>query len=505
MRARERLTSMRKRWDVWSWRQRILAVLGGVLSLAVGGLVCYFIAANLLIRTGLLRYLINDGLEPTLIEYRSAFSPWPGRVRVSALRIRDRGIAAEWMIALDEGRAHINLFDLLRGRFHPTRIRGKGLVILVRSRLTPEEATPDRLSILPPIPGFPAPTLREPGQKAPRPTGSEWTIWLENVEVDRVREIWVDDYHYTGDAALTGGMLLRLRRGFEVFPASLEVRSGTLRVCGEILAASVRANLAAVIHPYDLREESGDAVLKFLTGTGRATGRIESIHFLNGMLDTPPALRLKGGTGTLEAELSLDRGYGKGALDFTATGLEAVMPDATMTGEAEGQLRLVRLDLESGLADFSGSHLGVHNVLVKRGGETPWPWWGFLELVAGDLRTGPPRVLYGHLDLRAQDARPLYRLLNAQLPPWAESLLKMTGVTATADVALGKSFVDVKSLEAQGGTFHILGRYHAGKDSSDGAFLIDAGSLAVGVGLSGGTSRLQLVEAKSWYREHMER
>jgi hypothetical protein len=496
---------MNTTWDAWSWKRRIVSLIAGALLLAVGVLASYLIAANVLVRTRLLRALINDGPDSTSVEYSSAYSLWPGRVRVRDLRIRDRGIASEWMIALDEGRASINLLDLLQGKFHPTHIRGKGLVILVRSRLTPEEATPRRLSFLPPIAGFPAPPLREPGQKALPPTGSEWTIGLEDVDVDGVREIWVDEYRYTGDATLTGGMLLHPRRRFEVFPSSLEVRSGTLRLSEEPLAASVRARLDAVIHPYDLREESGDAVLRFLTGTGRAEGRIESIHFLNGMLDTPPTLQLEGGTGALAAELALDRASGTGVLGFSAKEIQAVMPEAEMTGEAEGQLRLARLDLNSGLADFSGSHLDVRNVLVKRGGEAPWPWWGALEVAAGDLRTGPPRVFYAHLELRAHDARPLYRLMNAQLPAWAESLLKMKGVTATADVALAKSFVDVKSLEAQGGAFHILGRYHAGRDSSDGAFLIDTGSLAVGVGLSGGTSQLALVRARDWYREHMAR
>jgi len=315
----------------------------------------------------------------------------------------------------------------------------------------------------------------------------------------------VNDYHYTGDATLTGGLLLHPRLRFEVFPTSLEVRSGTLRLSEEPLAASVQARLDAVIHPYELRGATGKIVLSFITGTGRAVGRIENLHFLNGMLHIRPTLRLNNGTGTLAAELSLDMGYGKGALDFSAQGVEAVMPDAVMTGEAEGQLRLARLDLESGLADFAGSHLEVRDVLVKRGNETPWPWWGRLELVAGDLRTGPQRVLYAHVDLRAQNARPLYRLLNANLPPWAEWLLKMEGVTATADVALAKSFVDVKSLEARGGAFHILGRYHAAKEMSDGAFLIDAGPLALGVGLSGGESQLQLVGARTWFREHMAR
>jgi len=496
---------MRNRWAAWSWRRRILSVLAGALLLAVGVLASYFIAANVLIWTRLLRALINDGPEKVSVEYSSAYSLWPGHVRVRDLRIRDRGIATEWLIVLDKGRASISLFDLLRGRFHPTRIRGKGLALRVRSRLTPEEATPLRLSFLPPIPGFPAPPLREPGERARLPTGREWTIRLEDVAVDAVREIWVNDYHYTGDATLTGAMLLHPRRRFEVFPTSLEVRSGTLRLSEEPLAASVRARLDAVIHPYDLRGASGVTILRYLTGTGWVAGRIESLHFLNGMLNTPPTLRLEGGTGTLAAELSLDMGYGKGALDFSAQGVEAVMPDAVMTGEAEGQLRLARLDLESGLADFAGSHLEVRNVLVKRGDETPSPWWGRLELVAGDLRTGPQRVLYAHVDLRAQNARPLYRLLNANLPPWAEWLLKMEGVTATADVALARSFVDVKSLEARGGAFHILGRYHAAKEASDGAFLIDAGPLSLGVGISGGESQLQLVGARNWFREHMAR
>lgn len=501
----DRLTAMRMQWDAWSRRRRVLSVLAGALLLSAGLFASYCIAVNVLIRTRLLRALINDGPDKVWIEYSSAYSLWPGRLRVSNLQIRDRARVSEWIITLDEGRASVSLLDLLRGRFHPTRIRGSGLALRVRGRLTPEEATPRRLSFLPPISGFPAPPLLEPGETPPLPTGREWTIQLEDVVVDAVREIWVDGYHYTGDATLAGGMLLHPRVRFEVLPTSLEVRSGTLRLNEEPLATSVRARLDTVIHPYELRGATASIILSSMTGTGRAEGRIESIHFLHEMLRIRPTLRLDGGTGTLAAELSLHGGHGKGAVDFSAKGVEAVMTDAAMTGEADGQIRLARLDLESGLADFTGSHLDVRDVLVKRGDEEPWPWWGRLELGAGDLRTGPPRVLYAHLELRAQNARPLYRLLNAQLPPWAEWLLKMEGVTATADVALAKSFMDVKSLEAQGGAFHILGRYHRGEGSHDGAFLIDAGPLAVGVGLGGGESEVALVDARRWFRERMAR
>ena len=496
---------MRNRWLAWSWTQRILSVFAGALLLAVGMLAAYGVAANVLIRTRLLRALINRGPDKISVEYGSAYSLLPGRVRVRDLRIRDRGVATEWEIVLDRGEGSISLADLLLKRFHATRIRGSGLAIHVRSRLMPGEATPGRLAFLPPIAGFPAPPLREPGETAPLPTGREWIVRLDDLDVDAVKEIWVDEYRYTGDATLTGSMLLHPRLRFEVFPTALEVRSGTLRLREEPLAASLRAHLGGVIHPYDLRHAPGNAALLAMTGGGRATGRIESIHFLNGLLHTPPALSLEGGTGTLAAELSLDNGSGTGVLDFSAQGAKAVMPDAGMTGEAEGRIQLARWDLERGLLDFAGSHLELRKVLVKRGNETPWPWWGTLTLAAADLRAGPPRVLYAHTGLRAQNAQPLYRLFNARLPAWAEWLLKMKGVTATADVALGPSFVDVKSLDADGGAFHILGRFHRERGSNDGAFLIDAGPLAVGVGLRGGQSEIALVGPRTWYRDRMAR
>jgi len=496
---------VKDRWIAWSWRRRSLAVVTGAFALAVGLLVVHGVAANLLIRTRLLRALIHHGPDTISVEYSSAYSLLPGRVRVRNLRIQDRGFATEWVISLEKGRGSIRLVDLLRGRFHTTRIRGSGLAIRVRSRLTPEEATPGRLAFLPPIAGFPGPPIRPPGERPQPRTGREWTTRLDDVVIDEVREIWVNEYHYTGDATLTGGMLLHPRLRFETFPTALVVRSGTLRLSEEPVASSVQARLDGVIHPYELRPGSGDAILLAMTGAGRGTGKVESIHFLNGMLNTPPTLSLEAGSGTLAAELSLDRGEGEGALDFSVQGARAVMPDAAMTGEAEGRLVLSRLDFESGRTDFAGSRLEVRRVLVKRGHEAPWPWWGILEVPAAHLGAGPPRVLHAHARLRAQNAQPLYRLLNAQLPPWAESLLKMEGVTATADVAHARSFTDVKRLEARGGAFHILGRYHHAKGKHDAAFLIDAGPLVVGIGLAGGASEVVLATPRVWFRDQMAR
>ena len=50
-----------------------------------------------------------------------------------------------------------------------------------------------------------------------------------------------------------------------------------------------------------------------------------------------------------------------------------------------------------------------------------------------------------------------------------------------------------------------LGRYHAAGGKKDGAFLLDAGPLAVGVGLRGGKSEIVLAGPRTWFREQAER
>src|SRR5437867_10289460 len=77
------------------WKKRGLVFLASSLLLALGTLALYLVAANALLRTRLLRALINDGADQTFVEYGSAVSLWPGRVWVTDLRIRDRDAPSE--------------------------------------------------------------------------------------------------------------------------------------------------------------------------------------------------------------------------------------------------------------------------------------------------------------------------------------------------------------------------------------------------------------------------
>src|SRR6185369_125285 len=145
--------------------------------------VLYLVAGNVIIRTSLLRSWINDGPERTHVAYTSARTFWPGFVHVTGLRIWDRDESVEWRIALDEGEARIGLLDLMRRHFHTSFLKGNGLVLRIRTRLTPSQATPHELSLLPDIPEFPEPPVRDPAAREEEPPSSRiWIIDLDGVE-----------------------------------------------------------------------------------------------------------------------------------------------------------------------------------------------------------------------------------------------------------------------------------------------------------------------------------
>lgn len=462
----------------------------------------YLIAGNVIIRTGLLRSWINDGPDRTTVAYTSARTFWPGLVHVTGLRIWDRDESTEWRIALDEGEARIGLLDLLRRRFHTSFLNGSGLVLRIRTRLAPSEATPHELSLLPEIPEFPEPPVREPAAKEKDTPSSEvWSIVLDGVAVDDVREIWVDNYHYTGRSQLTGALHLVPHRTLEVPRSVLDVADGAMEYRGLPAAAALRGRVETEVLECSLPELKGGDVLKFMIGLGRVEGRIDDTQVLDEIVGLAPHVRFRKGQGTLLAELSLDRGRGTGHLDFSIDDIQALTDGLRLDGRADGSMRLAALDLHENRADFDGSRLRLRDIVVTKTDGRSRPWWMSLDVARGRLATAVPRVFRSRITATARDARPLYRLLNTGLPHWAEGMLELESMSARADVAIGESFIEADSLVAEGDEYRVEGRIRRRGKSANGLFLVSQGRLDVAAAIVEGTTELKVFRAEKWYRE----
>lgn len=474
-----------------------LAVLAGLLLLFIA-------AANLFLSTELLRSAVNKGPDNTWIGYRSARSLWPGRARVTDFKIRDRDLKAEWIFELEEARITYSVVGLLRKRFHVTGVRGKGLTFRARNRLTKEAATPEHLALLPPIFGFPDPPLLKPGEAKPPRTGKEWTIHLEKIAVDPVREIWVDSWRYNGDGKVTGGFLLQPKLRAEVFPSALELRGGAHRSGKEEVAAEIRGALGCVVHPWQTRQFPGSKMLRFIQGEARVKGEIRSANFVNRLIGDLPGTRLEKVRGNVTVKAALDGGIGSGEIGLVAPDVALRALDVRLRGKLDLETRIARLDIEKGGVQLSGGHVKLTEATVTEEGKTH-PWWGHVNVQEGKSQPGSPAVLKSRLTVRAKDARPLLLLLNAKLPEWARELLTMEGLTASANVRFGRSSIEIRRLDASGGKVRIQGDYRAKGAAKRGTFLIDAGALAVGVGVDGGKTELRILGPKKWFEERTGR
>jgi hypothetical protein len=355
----------RARWRrLLTWALRIVALL----------LVAYLIAANVLLRTRLLRnavsgpssnFAISGSSSALRLDYDSAYSIIPGRVHVEGLSLRGRERTVEWFLTLDHADVAISLGDLLRRTFHATRLRSSGFAIRARMRLERADATPDVVSALPPIPGFADPPLLSDEPQAPALTDATyklWTVDLEDVEVEHVREVWIHTVRSEGDTRVRGRWLFHPQRWLDVGPATVDENGVDVSYGSRALASGLRGSFGATVHPFDLRQANGLEVLDHISYDGQLHGRLFIADVLR-LLAPRSSVRFTRWEGPFDTHVILDHGR---LADGTRMQSEA--PDGEIETDGLSFQAPIRTDvgIDGGLATIDihvpglrVSHLGV--------------------------------------------------------------------------------------------------------------------------------------------------
>jgi hypothetical protein len=282
--------------------------------------VSYLVVANVLLSTRLLRNAISGSSwsfamssNPTALrlDYQSAYSIIPGRVHVQGLIIRGRAQSEEWILTLDHADVAVSLIDLLHRSFHATRVRSSGFTMRVRLRLARVDATPNVVAALPPIAGFPDPPLLDQGPESPPLTDANYNLWmvqLEDVEVEHVREVWVNTVRSLGDSRVRGRWLFRPQRWLDVGPATVDA-NGVDFFHGKNypLATGLRGSFRAAVHPFDLRETKGLAIFDHVSYSGQLRGRAAIAGAL-GLLAPRSGVSFRRCEGPLDTRLVLEHG-----------------------------------------------------------------------------------------------------------------------------------------------------------------------------------------------------
>jgi hypothetical protein len=396
----------------------------------------YLIGVNLFLGTRLFRNTINGDPESFLLDYASATSFLPGRVHVEGLTIRGAGRHDEWILTIDHADVVVSLADLLRKRFHASRVRVNGFSIRVRFKMDPALATPEILAAIPPVPGFADPPYTDPGPDAPPPTDAnydKWMVDLEDVDVEHVREIWIHVARTESDSRVRGRWIFRPGLFIDVGPATVDVNALDFFYGGRLLASGVRGAVGATLHPFDLREP-GLAVLEHMSTDGHVGGVAMMANTLTSLFPSSE-VRFVAGEGPLEARVILDHGVFVSGTHAVAESAHARAVAEGLTFESSTRVAFDVKDRSSPPGVVASLDAVASDLRVSSGGAVV----GAVASVAATL-TGP-RLRIAHVFDDATFAvdvhgaqTPSLSVWRSRLPPTSPIVLGSGLVTAHAHV-----------------------------------------------------------------------
>jgi len=451
--------------------------LVGVLSLPA----LVVLASNALLRTNLVRRLVNGDPDSLVVDFRGASSWFPGHLSFDSLTLRSRDHNVEFEAALQGVTVRVSLADLLGRRFHATRVRARNLGFRLRERLRPEQATPARLDRYPRIEGFSDPPLRGTTPSRSEPAGTPWRIVIDDLAVASVEEIWIDAWKWTGKGNVAGAFELLPGREARVGPARLEVTAGELLHGHSKVAQRTFGAVWCELPRFDTQAYPGNDVWKIMSGGSRLRGDLAGLAFLS-----PDAsrLRLSGGAGTIREQVGLKDGVGRVRLEVAARDVAVREGDRTFKGSAQVHIRATNVDFRRGEASLAGTEIVLSDVAVGDAPSRPW---------AATFSAPAARLFFADGSVDAElvgtlrDVRPVVSLLPSGLAKWVAIFLDLQNLHMTGRLAAGPSRLALTSLRLSAGDFSLEGDYRSSPGLRHGEFRATKGSLSIRFTIPGGS------------------
>ncbi|HVG10836.1 MAG TPA: hypothetical protein VNM67_24250 [Thermoanaerobaculia bacterium] len=289
-----------------------------ILLAAIAFYPLYLVAGNWYLRSGDLERRLNRRPERLLIESETAWTLWPGVIHVRNFRIRNQTRTAQWWGSMDTATFELSLLDLRDRELIITGLKGSGVNFRLRRRADGRKwSRPLRVDLQPPIPGFTNPPARPPEKiypppKRPQARRDPWRIRLAQVDLDTVREIWIDEFRFAGDARLAGGFDMVVWRRLMVDPTRLQIVSGAISLGAgpkaQPILAQASGRIDGEIAPYIPSQHRGWQMFKFLSARAEVEGDVPSLGFLEEYLQSTHWLTLQAEGGRVATRLRMRRG-----------------------------------------------------------------------------------------------------------------------------------------------------------------------------------------------------
>jgi len=447
-------------------RRLLLALVAGVAVLWP----LYLVVANVWLHRGGLERMLNRRPERLAIHWDSAWTVWPGVVHVRGFAMRNQTRVFQWWLAVDRGTVDIDLWNLQERELRLGPVSGSGAAFRLRRRLdAPARSLPARQELYPPIPGFANPPRAKPEVLyPPRARREPWHVQISGVSLDDVREVWIEEVRFAGQARVAGGFDLVARQRLKVDPSRVEILGGTLALGAgarvQPILADARGRMEGHVDPYPPQRFKGREMFRFASGRVTLDGQVHSLDFLDVLFRQTRWVDLRFGGGRATADFRLRRGR--------------ILPGSRLEARPEG--------ITVSMLDYRAQGDGTVRWWVDKAGDDPE---GRLSLHLDNFQIqragfGRPHVRGRGLHIEAASQEP--RVGGLFLPRWVS--IDLPGAEVP-DLRFYNAYLPAGSgLALTGGSGRMSARFHAAAPQWTGSGEIRLE--APGVGARFGDKRL---------------
>ncbi len=489
-------------------RSKTFRVVRGVVIAAVGLFAFYLLVGNVLIGTRLLRDAVSAHPEELVLDYDSAYTLFPGHVKVKGLKLKYEDRALRFGLGIEEAHVRIALTELVRKRFQAIRVRGTGISWRMIHKVEKLEGNEKRVAAFPVIEGFEKAPILGPEPEGPPSTGEgNWTVAISDVDV-QVSEIWMLEYRYAGTGRASGSFEITPSKMIWVGPAFLELKEGLLSTGEKALSKNFGLQAEVTIDPFDVPKKPGLKVLSSLSATVKIAALLDDVGTVELYV---PELEASG-NGTLTVDVRVKNGIldAASAIEVHVDGMKLRSKGAGFDGTLNVAFKLgpdaKGLSVPVGHAAVAGSVLvpiakdtTVTAVLSGTAAD--------LALVSADIsqgfELGRLRAKMG--EARVDDARAITKMASKSAPVIAPAVLGDGPLTAscTADVTKGKTVVRLK--HAKLGDAELTGAAVSTGDAWNGAAAGRVAVVPLGVQVTSGTPKVVPFITEGWLSGQLEK
>jgi hypothetical protein len=271
--------------------------------------VAYLLLLNGLLNSGLIPRLLSQQPQRLTVRWGSAWALWTGAVHVRDFTLRNQDPKAQFELTIGEAETAVEVTALLERRFQTRWVRAADVDFRFRPRLARDEHAVELGEHFPPIEGFADALVAEhPELEAGPYAGEPWAVQLEDVTVERVREVWVGAYRGALDADVKGRFWLKLDHSLSIGPSTASIHRAAVFQGPVPVASAVSGSVVCTAAIKDSLVDEGAAVWQSVNGRVDLDGQLDSLAFLTQGVERATGLQVSGGKAVIKLEASVLRG-----------------------------------------------------------------------------------------------------------------------------------------------------------------------------------------------------